>query len=166
MEESSILITALLFGLFVGLLSMSLIDNVIYYWTKAKKIMSDNKEFARRTKEIKKMKEDGDFHEWVEIPNSTGTTLVCKKTGWTPSLKGFLSVKEVERYLNKVKLEKEYKEYRDVRVSELAEELGFDLPKMESIVEKIFSIKKDFSVGKIKDLADEMMKRAEDAKKQ
>lgn len=164
MNEAGILTTIFLFGLIVGLIVSFLINNITVQWKKIKILLEDNKEFAKKQAVVDKMRADGDFHDWIAVTDVVGTFLVCKKTGWCPDKKGFIPLELINSYLEKIKMEEEYKEYRNARVGKLAEELGFDLAKMESVVEKVFSIKKDFHVDRIAKLADDLSKRAEDVR--
>lgn len=166
MSEAGILTTILLFGLVVGLIIHFLLNNIATQWKKIKIILENNKAFAKKQAAVDAMRANGDFHEWITVTDVVGTFLVCKKTGWCPDKKGFIPIELINAYLEKIKMEEEYKEYRNQRVAKLAEELGFDLPKMESVVEKVFSMKKDFHVDRIAKLADDLSKRAENVRKQ
>jgi hypothetical protein len=161
MSEESLLTTILLIGIGLGLAVKFLLNNIAYHWANIKAIWRNNAEFAKKQAEVEKMKANGDFHEWVSIPSVNGTMLVCKKTGYTPSLNGFVPVEMIASYLERVKREEEYKEFRNARVAALAQELNFDLPKMERIVEQIFSMKKDFTVLKLEQLSQDLSKRAQ-----
>ena len=110
------------------------------------------------------MKEDGEFHEWVTVQTPTGDMMVCKRTGWCPNFEGFVPTNMINAYLEKVKMEQEYKEFRDARVLELANQLKLSTMEMEEVVEKIFSMKKDFTVSKLIELSADLTERALDVK--
>jgi phage FluMu protein gp41 len=165
MNEAGILTTILLIGIVLGLVIRFLLGNISYHWAQIKEIMKNNKEFAKKKAEVAKMKANGDFHEWVSIPSTGGTMLVCKKTGYVPSLNGFVPVEMVKSYLNKVKREEEYKAFRDSRVKALADQYRMSLETAEKIVEAIFSIKKDFSVLQLTKLSEDLTQRAQDVSK-
>jgi hypothetical protein len=165
MNETTILTTILLIGLVIGLASNYLIGNILHFSGKIKAFIDNNKEFAKKQAEVAKMKANGDFHEWVSIPSTGGTMLVCKKTGYVPSLNGFVPVEMVTSYLNKVEREKDYKIYRDLRVMALANQHGMHLESMERLVEDIFSIKKDFSVLQLTKLSEDLTQRAQNVNK-
>jgi hypothetical protein len=162
MEESNILATILLVGAILGFAIRYLVGNIIHFSKHIKDLMDNNKEFAKKQAMVAKMKADGDFHEWITIPTPGGSMLVCKKTGFCPELNGFVAIEMINSYLNRVKQEEEYKVFRDARVLVLAKELGLDVPRMEEIVEKVFSMKKDFTIHKLAQLQQDLTKRAED----
>lgn len=154
----------LLLGLFFGFIANPLLKNAIKGWQNFKRILDDNKKFAEKKAEVEKMKTNGDFHEWITIPTLSGEMMVCKKTGWYPTAQGFVPMELINEYLRKVKLEEEYREYRNAKVAELAKELDFSLEKMETVVEKIFSMKKSFYLGRIEKLSEEFKQRADDVR--
>lgn len=160
------LTSILLFGLLVGIGATFLLNNLSKYYKIAKEVVDNNRQFARKQAAVDEMKSRGEMHEWATVATPNGDIMVCKKTGWSPDLKGFVPVEAVTSYLNKIKVEEEYKEYRNKRVEELAKEIGLSLDKTEEIVEKVFSIKKDFHVDRISKLSNELGKRAEDVRKE
>ena len=166
MSETTILTVILAIGLAIGVAVPILIRSIQHNLVKIKAILDNNKLFAKKTAEMEEMKVRGELHEWVKVQTAGGQMLVCKKTGWCPDLQGFVSLELVEEYFTKIKAQEEYKEYRDLRVAELAKELDFDIQKMEDVVERIFSIKKDFHLNKAIKLTNELTQRAEDVRKQ
>lgn len=166
MNNTGLFTVVLLIGLGLGMIIKYLLKNISIQWKKIQIILENNKDFAKKQAAVDEMKANGEFHEWITVPTLSGEMLVCKKTGWCPNVKGFVALELINSYLEKVKMEQEYKEYRNARVEKLAKELDFDMEKMETIVESIFSIKKDFHVDRIARLADEFTKRAEDVNKQ
>lgn len=164
MNELSMFTVILLLGLAIGMATTALIHGVRYNISKIKIILESNKLFAKKIAEMKEMKARGELHEWTEVQTQNGEMIVCKKTDWCPDVKGFVPLNLIHSYLERIQMEKEYKEYRNLRIAKLAKELDFDLKKMEDVVEKVFSIKKDFHVNKAAKLVDELKQRVEDVK--
>lgn len=165
-SEQQLFTTVLILGLLLGLFGLAVLKNLKKTWAEVQAIRENNKKFRAKQEEVKKMKEKGDLHEWITVPSINGEIMVCKKTGWSPTLNGFIPMDLLNDHLFKIQIEKEYKEYRNKRVSKLAAELGFTETKMEDVVEKIFSMKKDFHVERMARLAEEFAKRAENVGKQ
>ena len=85
--------------------------------------------------------------------------MVCVKTGWAPSLKGFIPMENINRVLEDIKTAEEYKIFRNQSVIALAAQHNMDVTAMEKIVEGVFDIKKQFHLKRLKDLADSMKNR-------
>jgi hypothetical protein len=166
MEESESLMAILVIGFAIGLAIMPIFMNIKFRWQRAREYVRYNIEFNKKLESVAKMKANGDFHEWVIISDISGPKTVCRKTGYCSELDAFVPMDLLKSYLEKIKIEEEYKVFRDEKVSELAKEIGLDIPKTEIIVEKIFSMKKDFSLLKLDQLQGELEKRAEDVGKQ
>lgn len=98
MNEADLFTVILAIGVGIGLVTKFLLGNIAFYWNKIKKNIDSNKAFAKKQAEVKKMKEDGDFHEWISIPTTTTPMLVCKKTGYCPELGGFVSMDIVNSF--------------------------------------------------------------------
>ncbi len=160
MSNEQILTTILLMGVVFGLLGKFFFDRLVDSVNQVKEIMENNRKFKAKMAEMDRMKAAGEFHEWVDVPSSQGTMLVCKKTGWAPSLKGFVPLSAINAYLEQLQAEKDYKEYRAARVQLLAHELQLTVPMMETVVEKVFSMKKDFHVERIAKLQQELAAKA------
>ena len=160
MNDATILTTILLFGLVIGLAINWLVGNIITQVENIKAIMTNNKLFKSKQAAMEKMKAEGGMHEWVQVPTMQGMLLACKKTGWCPTLQGFLQLSHINSYLEAKKAEEEYKIFRDIRVGELADKHNMSFFDMEKLVEQIFSIKKDFHVERIAKLQREIEARA------
>ncbi len=121
-----------------------------------KAINANNKEFRSKVKAKEEMQAKGEYHEWIRIPYGTEERLVCKKTGWCPTINGFLAMGYVNSWVERLGMEKEYNKYSDARVKLLAEDYEMPTQWMEDLIEKVFKIKKDFHVEKMKDSVAEM----------
>ena len=160
--NGNLLIMILLLGMVFGSIMEFLLHNIFTQFSKIKMILDNNKEYKIRKEEVRQMKEKGEFHEWVTVLTPSGEMMVCKKTGWCPDFEGFVPINMITAYLEKIKMEKEYKEFRNARVLELANELKLGIIEMEEIVEKVFSIKKDFTVNRLKELSADLKGKASD----
>ena len=142
----------------IGCLSIIRIAyNIMMYHIRIiKSIHANNKEFKRRMKNKNDMQAKGDGHEWINIPYGTEEVMVCKKTGWSPTLNAFLSMEYVNMWLKRQEREKEYQAYREEKMILLAEKHGINKEKMEEIAEGIFAIKQSFHVKKMKQAVKEM----------
>lgn len=151
MNDGSLMTAILVFGLAVGLFANKLGESALEHFERIKKIMKNNRLFKKKQEEVAQMREKGETHEWVNIPGVAGygNLLVCKKTGWSPALQGFVPMDIVRKFVKKIELELEYKEFRDRRIEDLARSWNIPFPDMESLVEKIFAIKKDFHIMKM-----------------
>ena len=160
MSETFALTTILLLGLGFGFLATVCIKSATAHIKKIQAILKNDKLFKAKQAEVAQMKASGGYHEWVKIVDAEGELLVCKKTGWCPSLEGFVSVEKVKTYLDKVQAEIEHREYRDARVLALSVKMNLSLADTEKFVEEVFSIKKDFYVNRIEKLRKELLDKA------
>ena len=159
-DEMIILTVILLMGYFLGYTSNKIVDNIYMLMYKIRLMRETNAAFKIKQAEVTKMKAAGDFHEWQEIPTMQGSMMVCKKTGWCPSLNGFIERSRIESYLNDLKREEEYKDYRANRVQQLCQALNMSTQQVEKVVEDVFSIKKDFHLMKAAQLQQELKEKA------
>lgn len=163
MNSALLMTVILLLGLVIGLASEWLIHNIMIHVTDIKEQLANNRRFKEKQAEVEKMKANGDFHEWVSIPSfdpAGGTMLVCKRTGWCPTLKGFISTQHINRYLDNIQAEEEYKSFRAARIQLISAETNLSVSEVERIVESIFTMKKDFYVGRIAKLQKEIEAKA------
>ena len=165
--NDAVLMSVILFvGMLFGLFANSLIQNTMFHIEKIKLMLANDKLFKQKQQEVADMRPKGVFHEWFDMPKGDGNTIiVCKKTGWCPSLKGFVPMSRIEAYLAAVKAEEEYKVFRNGRVAELAIKMNLDNQQVEKFVEDVFSIKKDYTLMKIKELQQELQANAAKANK-
>lgn len=110
-------------------------------------MMRNNREFKKQEKKHQEMLENGGFHNWQDYDYfGDGKTIlkVCSKTGWCPSLKGYLPVKVLQAYDKLKEQQAEEKVFRDKYMQSLSKKHELPLPKMEEISKDIFQIKKDW----------------------
>lgn len=119
-------------------------------------INKTNKSFSQKEKDREEMLARGELHEWVEVMTMYGPTRVCKKTGYMPEHKGYLSKKALKSSLLAIERDERYKEYRNKKVSGLAEKHNMSVESMELLVEEIFDIKKQFNLNELSDVVEEM----------
>lgn len=157
------LTAVLLIGLALGLFGRSTIDSLVVNFNKLKGQLAMAKAFRKKDNEMKAMRERGEFNEWRDLPDGAGGTLtVCIKTGWCPSLKGFIPMERIKKTLDDLKLADEYKLFRNDRLIGIAQQFDLDFNKMEEITESIFSMKKDFYLMKVAQLQSELKQKADD----
>ena len=105
-------------------------------------------------KKVAEMKAAGEYHEWIDVFLGDEERNVCKKTGYCPSLDGFIPMQYIEMHLQKLKLEEEYQEFRLGKINEIAEEMNLTNEEVEKFADRIYSIKKDFHILKLTKLAE------------
>ena len=130
-----------------------------------KKLLQDVSELRKHNKFVKngrklveKMRLAGEHHDWINIPTSKGNFRVCRKTGYCPSEDGFVPLKVIVMWENNKKNEEDYKKHRDLKIEELAIEQGITVEEMESLVETIFNMKKQFFINKMENSLNEIKK--------
>lgn len=160
MNDFFALTTILMLGVLFGLFGRASIESLLANIEKIKTSMAMNKAFKAKELQVAMMKAKGDFHQWQNLPDGAGgTIMVCIKTGWAPSLKGFIPMENINRVLEDIKAAEEYKVFRNQSVAALAAQHNMDVTAMEKIVEGVFDIKKQFHLKRLKDLADSMKNR-------
>ncbi len=160
MNSVVLMTTILLMGLLIGVAMNFLVENIIKQVDKIRVIFENNRLFKAKQAAVAKMKAAGDMHEWVNVPSTSGMILACKKTGYVPSLDGFIPLTFINNYLENLKAEEEYKVFRADRIYKIAQKYDLDVPKTEEIVEQIFSMKKDFALLRIEKLQKELQDRS------
>jgi len=143
-------------GIGFGWLINKVIDNIKKAVADIKALNAQNRQFKTRMDAMDKMKADGDFHEWIYVPSTTGELMVCKKTGWCPSLKGFFPMQNIKQHLADKQADEDYKVFRAARVEKLSKRLNLAIWDMEQVVEEVFSIKKDFTLIRLTKLQEEL----------
>ena len=120
-------------------------------------IRKNDQQFYNMQKEMEKMKENGEIHEWVSINTGMGDIIVCKKTGWCPSINGFIPKEHIESYQkeqeNAKKVEEEYAVYEKNKLFDLNTKYGVNMVNkdMKSMAEDVYAIKRDFYIAKIEE---------------
>jgi len=149
----------ILYGWFV--IGRMLIHVIISGALKLKNLIVTEKSFNKKMKIVERMKKDGEYHDWIPVMVGLKQYHVCQKTGWCPTIEGFISMEYVETCKKLRKEEEDYKEYRDNKVKDLAAKHSISLEDMEKLMESVFDIKKQWALLKIERLQEE----AKDAQK-
>jgi hypothetical protein len=160
MSEDNWMSFAIILSFGFGFWSSSLVDSIIVRFYILKAQWRNNQELKVKKEELKKMRAMGEFHQWKEMYFTDGSHLVCLKTGWCPTLKGFVDMNRIERYIKAEIMQEEYKAFRAERVNNLASKLVLTIADTEKIVEEIFSMKKDFHLMKTTQLQQELKAKA------
>lgn len=117
--------------------------------------------YKEKIKEVEKMKAGGDYHDWVSIAVSpTKQANVCKKTGYCPTLEGFIDLKSLELILKMREQEKEYQEYRKKRITDIGNEIGLGYEAMSEYADKIIGIKTQYTIEKLSQLQKELISKS------
>jgi hypothetical protein len=156
MDDAQLMMIILFVGLLFGVMFRFLVGQLTTQVKITKKIIETNRKFKEKQAEVTNMKSNGDLHQWVTVPYKGEDVFVCKKTGWCPHLEGFLPVDKIASHLNDLKTEEDYQAYRRNRIDQLSEKMGMSYAGTEKLVEEIFSIKKDFYLGKLEALQKEL----------
>lgn len=141
------------FLVFFSILSLLQFRKVI---KQVKEIMKHKKLIKEKQASVEKMKADGEFHDWINIPTPAGEIHVCRKTGYCPKVNGFFPLEAIKQYEKQKQDEIDYKEYRDKKVEELAIEQGLTVEEMEVLVKSIFNMKKTYYIEKMEQSLKEM----------
>lgn len=166
MNNEQVMTILFVIGIGFGLFGRFLLDNIQTYWNKLVKIYKNNKDFKELQDSVDQMREKGEMHDWMEMNLGTTKALVCKKTGWCPSQGGFLPMSIINQYIENLKTEEEYQEFRNARVQLIAHENNLTVPATERVVEQVFAMKKDFFLQRISKLQQEMEQRAAEVLKE
>jgi hypothetical protein len=121
-------------------------------------IRKNDADFKAKMKAKEEMQAKGEVHDWIKIPYGHGQVLVCKKIGYCPAINGFLRMSYVNEWVRRKKLDEEYNAFKKIRVEILAEDYEMYTEHMDELIEKIFLIKQDFHVEKMKESVSEMKK--------
>ena len=123
-------------------------------------IMTKRKMFKELKAKKDKLLANGETHKWVEVtaPDNKSKIIVCEKTGWVPSKNGFLPLASVEALKSADKMEKDYSDFKEKRMKEIAESNGLSVDQLESIYTDVVSIKKDFTLNNINNFLSELKK--------
>jgi len=136
-------------------------------FNKVRDVLARSKAFRKKQKEVEDMKARGEVHEWVtiSIPGLGGNMMVCRKTGYVPSKKGFLPIEVIQRHEKtqafEKKIQKEYDEFKNERFSSISKDYDIPMEKMEDLMDKICSIYNDFHNQRFK----QELKRIQNAAK-
>jgi len=133
------------FVLGVIIISLAIVQNF--------KRRSTLKSFIKQNEDrIKKFKEDGGIHSWVNIavrlPNGKiQETHVCQHTGYCPVIDGFVDIADVKNIVRERKIAQEFEEFKSKRLEDLADE--YCVHDINGLYKKMIGIKKDFHLQKI-----------------
>ena len=113
---------------------------------------------------VRKLKESGDHHDWMQVTIGDKAVHVCKKTGYCPDPEGYISMVEIERHLEKLKLQEQYKQFTMEKIAEIATDMQISTSQVEEIATRIISIKQEFQIKLINDSFEGVMKVFEEVK--
>lgn len=147
-------------GIVLGMLVKFFLGGLEKAILHVKFIREQNKKFNELQKKVDEMKASGDMHQWMTMVIMGQEVMVCEKTGWAPSLNGFLPMHMIEAYKKESNAAKEYEQFRNARIQLIASENQMTIPQVERLVEQVFSIKKDFTLQRIEKLQKEMEDKA------
>jgi len=118
------------------------VNYMIFVW-------KNNKQVKAEHKKREAMLASGEVHEWIKVVHGTREVLACRKTGWCPDLEVYFTLEYVKEWQDRLVTNEALARYRDRKIESLAEEYNMTVSKFEELMEKIFSIKKDFFVEKM-----------------
>ena len=78
-----------------------LVSNIYGHLKDFNRIRKMNSKFKELMRKKEEMEENGDYHEWVSINIGDRIIMVCKKTGWIPSNRTFLSLDYVDKLIKR-----------------------------------------------------------------
>lgn len=103
-------------------------------------IVQQSRSFKRKMKEVEQMRERGELHSWVSIPVYGEERLICKKTGWCPSLKGFASKEMIDNYLIKQKKLEQFEAFTDKYFTDIGLIYSLSLNEIKELIEKLNNV--------------------------
>jgi len=122
-------------------------------------IKKNNKMVNSKMKQVEEMKANGEFHEWINMTIGLKNVHVCKKTGFCPSMNGFVPMDQVKLHLMKLEEEKEYEVFKGEKLKIIANK--YNIKDIDNLYDEIFSIKKDFCISKMDKFIKEIKERKE-----
>lgn len=155
-----IMFTIFVVGIGLGMLAKFFLGGLEQAIGVLKFKLEQNKQFKKLEKARNEMIANGDRHQWMSIRIMGQSINVCEKTGWAPTLNGFVPLHIIESYKQEMASEKEYQDFRNARVQLIARENQMTIDQVERLVEQVFSMKKDFALIRIEKLQKEMAERA------
>lgn len=138
-------VVIVLFSVLVGLLSVGAflsIEKLVLGYRRYKYLKESKAKYDRLQKAKDDMIARGETHEWVEFTYMNGQRImVCKKSGWSPTLNGFLDLKVVGQYLqaeNEVKrITKEYEDFLSEKLVSLSKQYDIEVSVLRKILKDI-----------------------------
>ena len=114
-----------------------------------KHISANNKAIDEKHKQRDEMLARGEIHEWMKVVYGFDEVLVCKKTGWCPTLEVYFTIEFMREQESRIKTSEELKQYTEQKMNELAQRYGTSPSTMDQIADDIYSIKKNFFLEKM-----------------
>ena len=118
--------------------------NISYYIDQIKKERWNKKRFKELNDNMISMKESGEIHDWITIHSRIGDfedIMVCRKTGWSPTLNGFIpktTIELYEKYIQKQEeLEQKFKIFKQNQVSDLSNKYNVPPETIDNIIEDV-----------------------------
>ena len=113
-----------------------------------------NKKYEEKYEKVLEMKKNGEYHEWIDMSvnhpiEGRVTTHVCKKTGYAPEFESFVSLESIDKIIKSKQKEEEFQKYKEKKLEEYSLEYG--IKDIESVYEKMITIKKEFHIQKMED---------------
>lgn len=134
---------ALILGLMIGL-SLFFASRVWFTLKACYYMYKIDKLYRKKKKEREAMLDKGEVHEWVTIPYGMQEVMVCKKTGWCPSLNGFIPMNLVGSQLKLQDIKKGFDEFKNQKLIEWAKEFNVTTERMQEFVESVYNLKKQY----------------------
>lgn len=122
----------------------------------------NNKSYNNKLRSKKAMLNRGEMHEWIKIYMGTKEIMVCKKTGWCPSLNGFLDINYVNSMGELQLVKAGFEKYKEQRIAEMARDLGISVEEAKNFSEEIFKMKKEYYLNNMSNQLKRMYKKAND----
>lgn len=149
-------------GIALGIMSGFFLDRLGMAMAKVKHIINQKKEYRKLQKNVDAMKAKGDVHQWMDMKFNGTIILVCEKTGWAPTLQGFIPMHLIRAYREEQQSIEDFKSFRAARIELIARENQMTVDQTERLVEQVFSIRKDFALQRIDKLQAELAQRAQE----
>ncbi len=136
------------------------------YYKQAITAAEAQNNYKNKAKAVEEMKSRGEHHEWLFIPQKDGTSVhVCRKTGFVPSIDGFVPLdileKSIKLFEQQKDVQKRCDEFLENRKKELRERFGISVNNFNLLFEDILKIEHDFTALETERLQNEIKNKVE-----
>lgn len=152
-------------GFILGIVSIFAYFNAKVLFRNIKSTLLYRKAFKDEKQRLKGFKDSGGMHKWindvaVRMPDGKLiNTHACEHTGYCPAIDGFVPVQRIKQIILDRKLEEEYQAFKKEEKLKIQEYFSIADSDIDELVERILSLKKNFSLKKMNDFREEIKKQ-------
>lgn len=152
----------LILGAFLGVFTLLALSVLKTISKQLKSRYDNNKMFKEEHKKVENFKKNGGLHKWIKIPvmdphsGKIAEMHVCELTGYCPTIEGFIPLSEIKRVQTARKNEEEYQTFKKQETEAIRQYYGIEKEDIEGLVERVLSLKKNFSIKKMNEFREEL----------